>query len=56
VCLGLTAADDGEVGEAALRLGLGILGFVREHDPGVDAQPGVADALRDGTRERLLRG
>lgn len=55
-CLGLSAAGGAAVGDAALRLGLRMLAFVREHDPDVDEQPGVADAVRNGTWERLLRG
>jgi phosphoribosyl-AMP cyclohydrolase len=55
-CLGLTAASGTGVADAALRLGLGLLAFVREHDPELDDQPGVGAALRDGTWERLLRG
>jgi hypothetical protein len=54
--LGLTEASDAEVAEAALRLGRRLLAFLRERDPDVDSQPGVADALRDGSFERLLDG
>ena len=54
VCLGLTAATDDQVATAALRLGRSLLAFVRERDPAVDPQPGVADALRDGSFERQL--
>jgi Nucleotidyltransferase domain len=54
--LGLTEASDAEVAEAALRLGRRLLAFLREGDPDVDSQPGVADALRDGSFERLLDG
>ena len=53
-CLGVRAAGDEEVAAAALRLGRALLAFVRERDPEVDPQPGVADALRDGNFERLL--
>ena len=53
-CLGLTAAADEEVAAAALRLGRGLLAFLREHDPDVDPQPGVAEALRDGSFQRQL--
>ena len=54
--LGLTTAGDGDVAEAALRLGWRVLVFLRERDPNVDPQPGVADALRDGAFERRLGG
>ena len=53
-CLGLTETDDDGVTAAAARLGLGLLAFLREHDPDVDEQPGVADALRSGALERAL--
>jgi len=53
-CLGVRAAGDDEVAAAALRLGRSLLAFVRERDPAVDPQPGVAEALRDGALERLL--
>jgi hypothetical protein len=54
--LGLTEAGDAEVAGAALRLGRRLLAFLRERDPDVDSQPGVADALRDGSFERQLDG
>lgn len=53
-CLGLTATADGEVAAAALRLGRGLLAFLRERDPDVDPQPGAAEALRDGSFEQQL--
>jgi phosphoribosyl-AMP cyclohydrolase len=54
VCLGLVAATDEEAAATALRLGAALLAFVRERDPDVDPQPGVAEALRDGSFERQL--
>jgi len=53
-CLGVRAAGDEEVVAAALRLGRSLLAFLRERDPEVDAQPGAAEALRDGSFERQL--
>ena len=53
-CLGVRAAGDEEVAAAALRLGRSLLALVRERDPEVDRQPGAAEALRDGSFERLL--
>lgn len=52
--LGLDEASDQEVVEATRRLGLELLAFLRENVPGVDPQPGIAEALADGTLERLL--
>ena len=53
-CLGVWAAGDEEVAAAAFRLGRSLLSFLRERDPEVDAQPGTAEALRDGSFERQL--
>lgn len=52
--LGLTTAGDAEVARAALRLGRGVLALLREHAADADGQPGVAEALRDGTFERAV--
>ena len=53
--LGLVEATGEDVVETALRLGLDLLALLREHAPGVDPQPGLREALADGTLERLLR-
>jgi len=53
-CLGVRVATDEGVVAAALRLGRSMLAFLRERDPNVDPQPGVAEALRDGSFERQL--
>jgi hypothetical protein len=54
VCLGLTKAAGGEVETAVSRLGSELLAFLRQHAPGVDAQPEIAHYLADGTLERHL--
>jgi phosphoribosyl-AMP cyclohydrolase len=56
VMLGLEEASGPEVADAASRLGLELLELLRSHVPGVDRQPGLAEALADGTLERLLSG
>jgi len=53
-CLGVRAASDEELAAAALGLGRSLLAFLRRRDPGIDSQPGVAEALRDGSFERQL--
>lgn len=52
ICLGVTAVDDHGVADAIERLSIRLLAFLREQDPDVDPQPGVADHLRNGTLER----
>jgi len=54
ICMGLTAASDQEVEHAALRLLRELMAFLRERNPNVDSQPGVAGYLADGTLERHL--
>lgn len=54
VALGLTDATDITVVRVTLRLGLGLLAFLREHAPDIDPQPGIGAALADGTLERVL--
>lgn len=54
VCLGLVAAGDEAVRDAALRLGRELLAFLRERNPDVDDQPDIARYLADGTLERQL--
>lgn len=54
VCLGLVPAGDDAVSESALRLGRGLLAFLRANAPDVDDQPDIASYLRDGTLERHL--
>ena len=54
VCLGLVEAGDRTVHDAALRLGLEMLAFLRERKPDVDPQPDIAQYVADGTLERHL--
>lgn len=54
VCLGLVAADDDVVQQAALRLARELLAFLRERAPDADRQPDIARYLADGTLERHL--
>lgn len=54
VALGLTAADDDQVREAAMRLASEVLAFLRERNPDVDGQPEIARYLTDGTLERHI--
>jgi hypothetical protein len=53
-CLGLVEADDLRVSNTALRLGRGLLTFLRVHGPDVDPQPDIARYLADSTLERHL--
>jgi Nucleotidyltransferase domain len=53
-CLGLTPADDEALKAAALRLGLELLAFLRQHKPDVDPSPDLVDCLRGGALERQL--
>jgi phosphoribosyl-AMP cyclohydrolase len=53
-CLGLAAASVEDVGSAALRLTRELLAFLRERKPDVDPQPGVTEALTNGSFERHL--
>ena len=53
-CLGLVDAADDKVTAAAMRLAQELLSFLRVHDPGVDTQPWVTEALADGSFERHL--
>jgi hypothetical protein len=52
--LGLAEAGDEMVVDAALRLGRGLLTFLRERSPQVDGQPDIAGYLADSTLERHL--
>jgi len=54
VCLGLTPAQDDTLAYAARRLGLELLGFLREHKPDVDPLPDVIESLVGGALERQL--
>jgi hypothetical protein len=54
VCLGLTAASEGDVKDAVARLGDELLAFLRERAPDVDDQPEIARYLADRTLERHL--
>ena len=54
VCLGLGPADDEAVKGAALRLGLELLAFLREHKPDVDPLPDLIECLVSGALERQL--
>jgi hypothetical protein len=54
VYLGLIESYDDRVGAAALLLAWELLAFLRERDLQVDRQPGVSEALRDGSFERHL--
>ena len=51
-CLGATASDDAVIEAAIERLALGVLAFVREHDPKVDPQLGVTENLVNGALKR----
>ena len=53
-CLGVTTADDRAVARSIERLSLGVIAFVREHDPTVDPQTGVSEALVSGAFQRHL--
>jgi Nucleotidyltransferase domain len=55
ICLGLDPSSVEAVFEAATRLALDVLGYVKKHGPNVDTQPWVERFLRDGTFERYLR-
>jgi predicted nucleotidyltransferase len=55
-CLGLVPHESVVVAETARRLTMNVLAFLREGFPGVDAQPGVSEALAAGTYERWLAG
>ncbi|HJX07442.1 MAG TPA: nucleotidyltransferase domain-containing protein [Actinomycetota bacterium] len=54
ICLGLDPSTDEAVFEAATRLPIDVLGYVKKHGPSVDTQPWVERFLRDGTFERYL--
>jgi hypothetical protein len=54
VVLGLEPVADETFEVVALRLARELLAFLRERKPDVDPQPGIADALADGTLERHL--
>jgi hypothetical protein len=54
VCLGLAEANDERVGAAAMRMARELLAFLRVRVPNVDSQPGVTEALSDGSFERYL--
>jgi Nucleotidyltransferase domain len=53
-CLGLLAVDDATLSRSAVRLGLELLAFLREHKPDVDPHPDLERYLADGTLERHL--
>ncbi len=53
-CLALRAASDAELSDAARRLPVEMLDFLRARCPDVDPQPWLSDYLRDGTLERHL--
>ncbi len=54
VLLGLRPTDAARVRESALRAARELLALLRERNPHVDEQPGLAEALLDGTLERHL--
>jgi hypothetical protein len=53
-CLGFDQSDPEQVRESALRLARGVLPILRQRAPDIDPQPGIAEALADGTLERHL--
>lgn len=54
VVLALAPATDDALEASALRLARELLAFLREHNPEVDRQPGLAEALAGGALERHL--
>jgi hypothetical protein len=53
--LGIEPSDGPAVAAASARLGSELLDLLRDRSAEVGAQPGVKEALHDGTFQRLLR-